>query len=212
MAWGCSRFQVCLARPNCAACRAATQAHDAYGAVGLGLRHLSPAFILVIVLQGGHVALHGSMDAPCAGQCPSPPLLCAALQGGHVAYKVVLTHPEPLAGCAAMSTWLEPSLKDVSRPHSTPSAWPNYSRANQCRHGHMPTRQPARTPSIQLPATQLPARPPAAPPIMQVPPANLALPFFVGHGSVDNLIPPAIASTTQDVLEGLGCTAVEFHM
>lgn len=35
-------------------------------------------------------------------------------QGGHIAYKTVLTHPVPLAGCAALSTWLEPSLKDVS--------------------------------------------------------------------------------------------------
>lgn len=78
-------------------------------------------------------------------------------QGGHVAYKAALTHPQPLAGCIALSTWLEPSLKDV-------------------------------------------------------PPANLQLPLFVGHGSVDNLIPPVIATTTQEVLEGMGCTNIEFHM
>ncbi|PRW60012.1 Acyl- thioesterase 1 [Chlorella sorokiniana] len=78
-------------------------------------------------------------------------------QGGHVAYKVALQHPQPLGGCAALSTWLEPSLQDV-------------------------------------------------------PAANLKIPFFVGHGSVDNLIPPVIASTTQEVLDGLGCSDVEFHM
>ncbi|PSC76869.1 acyl-thioesterase 2 [Micractinium conductrix] len=78
-------------------------------------------------------------------------------QGGHVAYKTALTHPDPLGGCIALSTWLEPSLKDV-------------------------------------------------------PAANLAIPFFCGHGSVDNLIPPVIATTTQGVLEGMGCSNVEFHM
>lgn len=53
----------------------------------------------------------------------------------------------------------------------------------------------------------------AAPlPRLQVPPANLQLPLFVGHGSVDNLIPPVIATTTQEVLEGMGCTNIEFHM
>lgn len=42
------------------------------------------------------------------------------------------------------------------------------------------------------------ARPPAPCSLpLQVPAANLRLPFFVGHGSVDNLIPPVIASTTQ---------------
>ena len=64
------------------------------------------------------------------------------------------------------------------------------------------------------------SRPPAARPAAadprpappQVPPANAALPMFVGHGSVDNLIPPAVASATQEVLEGLGCSDVEFHM
>jgi hypothetical protein len=45
-----------------------------------------------------------------------------------------------------------------------------------------------------------------------VPPANLKLPFFVGHGSVDNLIPPVIATTTHEVLAGLGCSSVDFHM
>ena len=35
-------------------------------------------------------------------------------QGGHIAYKAVLTHPEPLAGCLALSTWLEPSLVSPS--------------------------------------------------------------------------------------------------
>jgi predicted esterase len=58
----------------------------------------------------------------------------------------------------------------------------------------------------------LPACPPAAVATLQVPASNLQLPFFVGHGSVDQLIPPVIATTTQDVLEGLGCTKVEFHM
>ncbi|KAL4459022.1 hypothetical protein ABPG75_013887 [Micractinium tetrahymenae] len=78
-------------------------------------------------------------------------------QGGHIAYKTVLTHPQPLAGCVALSTWLEPSIKEV-------------------------------------------------------PAANLAVPFFCGHGSVDNLIPPVIATTTQEVLEGMGVKNVEFHM
>lgn len=54
--------------------------------------------------------------------------------------------------------------------------------------------------------------PPGASPPRQVPAANTALPLFVGHGSVDNLIPPVIATTTQEVLEGLGCSNVEFHM
>jgi hypothetical protein len=48
--------------------------------------------------------------------------------------------------------------------------------------------------------------------LTQVPPANLRLPFFVGHGSADNLIPPIIATTTQAVLEGLGCNNVTFRM
>jgi pimeloyl-ACP methyl ester carboxylesterase len=30
-------------------------------------------------------------------------------QGGHVALKAALTHPARLAGCVALSTWLEPS-------------------------------------------------------------------------------------------------------
>lgn len=62
--------------------------------------------------------------APSSHQMPPPPpfrpaTLCplpapaARAQGGHVAYKAVLGHPEPLGGCAALSTWLEPSLKDV---------------------------------------------------------------------------------------------------
>lgn len=34
-------------------------------------------------------------------------------QGGHVAYKTVLSAAQPLAGCIALSTWLEPSLKEV---------------------------------------------------------------------------------------------------
>jgi predicted esterase len=34
-------------------------------------------------------------------------------QGGHIAYKTVLTSEQPLAGCIALSTWLEPSLKKV---------------------------------------------------------------------------------------------------
>lgn len=38
-------------------------------------------------------------------------------QGGHIAYKTVLTHPQPLAGCAALSTWLEPSIREASRAH-----------------------------------------------------------------------------------------------
>ena len=47
---------------------------------------------------------------------PTRPPSCraTALQGGHVAYKTALTHPDPLGGCIALSTWLEPSLKDVS--------------------------------------------------------------------------------------------------
>lgn len=36
-------------------------------------------------------------------------------QGGHVAYKTVLTNDAPLAGCIALSTWMEPSLKEVGR-------------------------------------------------------------------------------------------------
>ena len=36
--------------------------------------------------------------------------------------------------------------------------------------------------------------------------------MFVGHGSADTLIPPVIASATQEVLEGLGCSNVEFKM
>jgi predicted esterase len=65
----------------------------------------------------------------------------------------------------------------------------------------------------------LPTRPPAPLPAHvpllsrpQVLASNQQLPFFVGHGSVDQLIPPVIATTTQEVLEGLGCTKVEFHM
>ena len=36
-------------------------------------------------------------------------------QGGHVAYKAVLTAEKPLGGCVALSTWLEPSLKNERR-------------------------------------------------------------------------------------------------
>ena len=48
------------------------------------------------------------------------------------------------------------------------------------------------------PRTLLPHLAPAAtlPPLPQVPATNLDLPLFVGHGSVDNLIPPVIATAT----------------
>jgi predicted esterase len=38
-------------------------------------------------------------------------------QGGHLAYKTALSHPQPLAGCVALSTWLEP-LKTAVPQHN----------------------------------------------------------------------------------------------
>ena len=35
-------------------------------------------------------------------------------QGGHIALRTALQHPTKLAGCAAMSTWLEPTPFEVS--------------------------------------------------------------------------------------------------
>ena len=60
----------------------------------------------------------------CPHTCAAPPaILWTAVvvggfsQGGHVAYKTALQQPAgaPLGGCVALSTWLEPSLKDVRR-------------------------------------------------------------------------------------------------
>lgn len=34
-------------------------------------------------------------------------------QGGHIALRTALQHPVKLAGCAALSTWLEPSPFEV---------------------------------------------------------------------------------------------------
>lgn len=129
-----------------------------------------------------------------------------------MAYKAVLTHLQPLAGCIALSTWLEPSLKDV-RGWLAPRLDAGFS---QLVHRRLPALgaagargTPGRPPTPRRPPPPLHATPLPAP---QVPAANTALPIFVGHGSVDNLIPPVIATTTQDVLEGLGCSNVEFRM
>ena len=67
-------------------------------------------------------------------------------------------------------------------------------------------------PSAGHPRPPARPRPPAEAAALQVPGSSLRQPIFVGHGSVDQLIPPVIATTTQEVLEGLGCTSVEFHM
>ena len=78
-------------------------------------------------------------------------------QGGHIALKASLQHPTKLAGCAAMSTWMEPSPFEIPAP-------------------------------------------------------NLQLPIFYGHGSADPLIPAVVAQATLSVLQGRGCTVVDFKM
>lgn len=44
-------------------------------------------------------------------------------QGGHIALKAFLRHEPALAGCAALSTWLEPSKMPVGREVGGERIW-----------------------------------------------------------------------------------------
>lgn len=73
--------------------------------------------------------------------------------GGNVAAKACLSYPEPLAGCIALSTWVEPGLS--------------------LSHRNMP--------------------------------------FFVGHGAADPMIPAQFGKMTSKLLQDMGATDLTYR-
>lgn len=77
---------------------------------------LPPGLAATLALYSQQACV-AAANPPSAGRCAPCSVVGGFSQGGHIAYKTVLTHSQPLAGCAALSTWLEPSIKEASRPH-----------------------------------------------------------------------------------------------
>jgi len=108
-------------------------------------------------------------------------------QGGHIALKTALMHSPALAGCVALSTWLEPSLFEASPGRSSlgtaivsPMIFTNIAFCFE--HS-------------------------------QIPDDNLDLPIFFGHGSADPLIPGSIANATVEGLrKGRSCRDIDFKL
>lgn len=89
------------------------------------ITHLDPASLNEMVVKGKAMDPEGVaesmahvnalIDAEVRGGVPPSRIVVGGFsQGGHIALKVALTHTPPLAGCAALSTWLEPSKFEVS--------------------------------------------------------------------------------------------------
>ena len=121
-------------------------------------------------------------------------LLGGFSQGGHVALKTALAHKPPLAGCVALSTWLEPGHIDVRFAAHTPQHTDALRGGGLGAHNAPPPPLPITLTSLYQSSVLM----------TQVPKENLDLPLFYGHGDSDQLIPAALAKSSVTVLQGLG--------
>ena len=112
------------------------------------------------------------------------------MQGGHVAGKYALTTNAPISGCVMLSTWLEPIPAPVCLScMSLQYDYPNLRRILMLR---------AYSESLLHN-------------LLQAPELNQSIPFFIGHGTADPLIPVTMADATRNQLQQKGTQQLQMY-